>query len=572
MQRRLLVLALSLSPVALAAQGPREFGAARFEVPAGFTADATPTRLTYSRIRGQELCMIVVYGAEQAPPGLNDAFNNAWSTVFQPNMYRRRDAPVVSVATSPAGYRHATGEGNLEAQAGGRYYAHLYVFPVGGRTQTVVWMGNTQQALDGCKREWDAFFASLRFPSVSATADAPAPVDVPSVPGTPQKFDNMEFAPPSGWSVTRAGDAMMLRPPRGNPDEYLEVALLTGHRLTTGLPNEFAATWQELRGKLGMELMRSVNGGSYDLGETLRTYAGWEYLRGTGAMRPANGLQHDIDLYLIRAGDRVERVAVIARSLRDRSGVLYTSANKPAWNAALRTFLAGLRFANQPTTPATSARLGQGPIGGVWNGIGMSFSEFKTEFAIFFDNGMAYFGPKFSIDGLYAINPAAEQLRSPRYWGTYTFANGQGTLTMLYGSIPLRSSGSALVLTTNRTDHRYIRRSMPADPRLSGTYCLVPGALARSTDSPQSGPCIAFTAAGRFEENGAVKVLEHEVYVYDETPASGAGRYEIRDFTLVLRYDSGREVRIAFPGFLEAPSQSAPQLVLGFNEDVLKRR
>lgn len=63
-----------------------------------------------------------------------------------------------------------------------------------------------------------------------------------------------------------------------------------------------------------------------------------------------------------------------------------------------------------------------------------------------------------------------------------------------------------------------------------------------------SGARIAFTAAGRFEDEGALRQaatpipLKHagsKELFWPTPPAKGAGTYEIRDFTLLLRYDDG---------------------------------
>jgi hypothetical protein len=315
--------------------------------------------------------------------------------------------------------------------------------------------------------------------------------------------------------------------------------------------------WTEIRALLGAELLRSVNGGAFDQSEPRRSFNGWEFVLADGAMRLAGG-QHQVELYLIRVGTRAERVAVVSRDFRESSGLMVSTSRALVWNRAVRGFLASLRFDGVTATPVEPAGLKPGPIVGVWKGIAMSFGSLKTHHAIFFDNGTAYFGPSFPTSGLAGIDAAAEQLAAARYWGRWTMSGGQGVLTMPYGTVPLRLDPSALVMTTNRTPHRFIRLN-PLPERLDGTWCL-PG-----------GACLTFTAAGTFVDRGAGRRLEHGTYPFPETPLSGEGNYRIVDHTLVLQYRGGPEVRLAAPGSIDPIRGSPASLTLSFNEDVLQR-
>ncbi len=134
---------------------------------------------------------------------------------------------------------------------------------------------------------------------------------------------------------------------------------------------------------------------------------------------------------------------------------------------------------------------------------------------------------------------------------------------MPYGPIPLRLDGNVLVLTTNKTPHRFVRSLPHATGRLNGRYCL-----------PSGDGCLTLTEDGGFRDEGAVRIVGHEVYPYPLSPARGQGKYQIRDYTLVLRYDNGPEVRVAFPGFLDraaAQSPSPDAITLSFNMDTLRR-
>jgi len=243
------------------------------------------------------------------------------------------------------------------------------------------------------------------------------------------------------------------------------------------------------------------------------------------------------------------------------------------WDA----FVAGLRFpryqaqvaapapASTPTrdttAPAPIVSGGvAGGIVGVWSGAAMSSGDLKVHHAVFFANGAAYFGPSFPLRGLLDIDIAAERSVAARYWGTYTFGGGAGVLTMPYGAIPMRGlERGALELTTNRTAHKYFRTVMPDTATIAGNWCLSGGECLR----------LVGRGTGRFEDGGAVRVLEHSTSPSPQSPARGVGAYVLRDNTLVLRYDGGKEMRIAVPGVASGSSQ---ELVLSFNLDVLTRR
>jgi hypothetical protein len=340
--------------------------------------------------------------------------------------------------------------------------------------------------------------------------------------------------------------------------ERVQVLLLAGRRSATPLAAELESGWAEVRSVLGAEPMLTVNRVPFDVEQPGRSLRGTEYQRATGGMRRADGV-YSVELYVFRAGERAERAAVISRDFRDNA-VMVTSRNNPSYSRAIRELLFGMTFATDPGREPTPPGLTPGGIVGVWAGLSMSTGRIETNFAIFFDNGLAYFGPKFPAQGLLEIDPVVEQPTQVRSWGTYSMTADAGVLAMPYGTIPLHRSGTALELTTNRTVHRFVRLAMP-EGALEGTWCL------------SGGQCLRLTSAGRFEENGAVRVLEHSTYAFPSTPAGGQGRYTLRAHTLILTYDAGAAVRLGFAGL--PPDRRAPspaEIRLGFEADMLIRR
>jgi hypothetical protein len=299
--------------------------------------------------------------------------------------------------------------------------------------------------------------------------------------------------------------------------------------------------------------MRTVNGGPYDLDEPGRSLRGWEYLHGAGGMITDNGRRRwDVDLYLIRAGDRLERVLVVSSEFRVNLMTLHADQN-PIHERAIRKFVFTLGFASQPTRPAAPATLTRA-TSGVWGGSSMSFGQYKATFAILFDNGTAFFGPGLPTRGLDGIDPAIEQPRAARYWGTYTMTGGTGEIRVPPGPIPMRIVGTVLEVNPLGTVHRFARIAPPDARQIEGTWCLKDGA------------CLQLGPSGRFRDNGAVRVLEHSTYDYPESPAGGEGTYQVRDYTLILRYTNGQEFRLICLGLVGA------ELWMSFNLDALTKR
>ena len=151
----------------------------------------------------------------------------------------------------------------------------------------------------------------------------------------------------------------------------------------------------------------------------------------------------------------------------------------------------------------------------------------------------------------------------PRYWGTFSFDAGKGLMKLIYQEVPLRAAADVLVLTTLKTDHKYVKLAPPDGARFDGTW-----AFEGEPGRPKA--AITFTPGGRFRDSGAVNVLNHG---YPLTEAPGDGTYEVRRYTLLLHFEDGREYRIAFPGLGYEKGNLRPQrLTLSFNEDALIRQ
>jgi hypothetical protein len=358
--------------------------------------------------------------------------------------------------------------------------------------------------------------------------------------------------------VERLPEAVRLTPADTQPFESLYVYLIPGGPTAGSLAQELARAWADLVATLGGQPMRSVNGGTFDADEPGRSDFGWEYQRARGGFR-AGGGGYAMDLYLIHTGDRTEQVLAVAGEFLEGGLTTMNPLQNPRYERAVREMVYSLRFANLPQIDHALPGLRGGGIAGVWAGLSMSFGALKPHVAALFDDGTAFFGPNPPARGLSQVDPAVERPSYPRYWGRYDFQGGSGVLRMPYGTVTMRTDGATLVLTVNGTEHRFARSTSPPTSAFEGTWCL------------RGGQCLRLLAGGRFEDRGAVRAAEHAVYAVPESPTGGRGTFEVRDHTLVLRYEGGPEVRVAILTVPTADPANPREILLGFHLELLNR-
>ncbi len=454
-----------------------------------------------------------------------------------------------------AGLTYSAGESAVTDGSGNRFHARLAVFPSGPeRVQSFVFIASDRAAMDGCEAEWMAFLGTIQ--PQAAVAPAPPP---PKGPERPGEFQNFRYTIPAGWVENRQTGFVSLSPARLQGPEQLAIVLLPS-RPVGPWERELPSVWQEILALNRAQPMRNVSGQAFDAEAPRRTAAGWDYVTANGGIMVGNQV-YSVRPYLFRVRDRVERAYVMAADFR-ADLVMTNAMSSPRWEPEIYRFLFTLRFGDAAAAPGRGPALAEGPaIAGVWGGAAMSFGSIKPHFAIFFADGAAYFGPRFPTHGLVDIDPAIERERSPRDWGSWTLSGPAGILRMPYGEIPIRVEGASLVLTTSNTPHRYVRFAVPPPAALAGTWCL------------SDGECVRLHPDGRFQDQGALRVMEHATYPFPLTPTAGQGRYAVSRHSITFRFDDGGEFRLAAPGIPAGTGSGPPaQLWLSFNLDVVTRR
>ena len=286
-------------------------------------------------------------------------------------------------------------------------------------------------------------------------------------------------------------------------------------------------------------------------------------------------------MFLIKIKGRFEQIAIIKSRNNCGLGRYYPSERLKYYND-IENFLFSLQFADwKEPVVKTGIANGDG-INGVWQGISMSVgmskpgaelgAELKVKQLIFFSNGQAFFGNNFPAEGLDGLNTWVRAENFRRDWGTYSFSNGKGVLKLPYADIPLRMENDKLVITTNKTDHGFIKTNSVDGARFNGVYAL----SSKNVAGEETGitPLISFAADGKFTDNGALKILNHEyVDCLNAAKEPGTGAYEVKKFSVIFNYTDGRKIKIAFIGAdYDKINLSPATLTLSFNEDVLKKQ
>jgi hypothetical protein len=241
-----------------------------------------------------------------------------------------------------------------------------------------------------------------------------------------------------------------------------------------------------------------------------------------------------------------------------------------------------------PSSPATVPAAASGPstgadaLRGMWQGLGTTktttgvtnaagtgyasistSSSLKLSRIVFFPDGN-FCGviPQVGFDGL-DLN--AERAKEPYYWGTYTFSDGKGNITIHGTNYPFELRGNKVYYGGMEFMWHY----PSADGRtFAGTFTAEkdPGRY----KGPE--PTLTFTLDGRFTDNGAIYWMRHvRGYTEDQSDKLlGSGTYSIRNYTMIFKYDDGRQIKLAFVDMSGTDPKNPAQV--RFNVMILDRK
>jgi hypothetical protein len=531
------------------------FDIIHYTPPKDFKKDSKQGVVTYTHSNPTKgtFCMIAIYA------------NNEWrNLVVTP--YKAEPNPKTETQTNADGWKVVAGVATIKS-GGNSFYVLLTVFSGFGKKVTVLADLNDRTYTT----QIDALMENMKLDKTTSVTNASNVQN-----GLPGRFGSMNYRTPGGWEEKQYPTAVVFTPADLPAGEHLVIQLLPPLNFSGSTDDAFKQSYDETCILLNATKMYMAGNGNYSKKQSGRSFKGWEYILGSGAIQVDNGKpnkdEYGLDLFVVKINDRFERVAIVKS--RNSCGMSrYYPSDRLKYADGIEQFLFSLQFSDWKEPLLKTGSFHGDGIVGLWLGVSydpttLLLKTFHQDafYPIFLSNGQAYFGPKLPVEGLYEFNAWIAAERQGRYWGTYSFNNGKGVLKMPYADISLRIENNRLIIRNVNEDYAFSRLSPVDGATFNGTYALseVNGKI----------PSVSFTSDGRFTDNGALKVLYHEyVDCINEALIKGSGTYEVKDYTLIFNYTDGRKIKIAFMGEGYNKTNPGPAtLTLNLNEDALKKQ
>jgi hypothetical protein len=370
-----------------------------------------------------------------------------------------------------------------------------------------------------------------------------------------QSFDIVSFEPLAGWNAVRDRDHVTFTLIDNAARAYVMLAVYNSAPAAGDAERDFAAEWQEL-------VAKSFVAGAAPPTVAGHTRGGLRYREGSAQVKQGNGQTAFVKLLAFSAGRRRFSVMLVATS----------QAAMEKQQAATQSFVDSLALAGQdaastsavaPNVPANAAahghtneagaapRPGNG-LSGVWMGFKQLYGEAPSpRWYTFYDDGQIF--EDIPRAGFTGFSREASQADSHQhaYWGTYNFSSGAGIITkpgVRYPEKMLDEGAGKL-----KIDSGHFYRCHPVDGlRLQGAWTSLANPNDPDLDRWPMGqrPVFRFNSDGKFTDEGVFATFLKSGDPRQD--AAGSGAYEIRDFTLVLRFADGRVKQLAITGMLSA--------------------
>jgi len=546
------------------------FDIATYTPPKDFKKDNKPGVVNYSKVNAATggFCVIAIFASNVSTGDANKDFEKEWKELAV-KPYKAQSNPKTETKTTPEGWKLTSAVAPVTVD-GNNLYVILSVVTGFGKCLSIRTMLNDESFA----AQVDALFASMQLDKAKSPNMNNDNAGKPPTNSSAGKFGSMVYTAPAGWSHQVFQDGVVFKPLDLPANEHLAMQIMKPLVFAGSLEEALAKSYDEAAAMYNSTKMHYAGGAEYQKMDAKKSFKGWQYIQGQGGVQVENGTPYKtelgLDLFVIKINNRFERIAVL-KSRNNCNLSRYYPTDRVSYQNAIHNFLFSLQFTDGPEPLLPPGTIERNGIIGVWQGISLQTSassgiRYNVFSPIFLTNGQAYFGPKFPTGGLDGLDTRIPPELYRRDWGTYTFKDGRGILKMPYGEIPLRLEGNKLVITPNKTDHRFFQLPSVDGARFNGTYVM--------SEAYGKIPTITFTSDGKFTDNGAVRVLYHEyVDCVNEALAPGSGTYEVKNYTIHFNYSDGRKIKIAFLGTgYDKTNPSPATLEMSYDYTPLKKK
>jgi len=368
-----------------------------------------------------------------------------------------------------------------------------------------------------------------------------------------QTFDAVSFTPPPGWAAAQDRDHVMFTFIDSAARTYVMLAVYNSTPGSSDAEKDFSSEWNEVVGK-------SFSAGSAPRSMAGQSRAGLKFREGSAQVRQQNG-----ELAYVRL--------LVFPAERRRFSVMLVATNEKALEARqpmVQSFLESLRLASpsaaaarpgEPVGGSAAPRSGSG-ITGVWMGFKTYTGDYEPHprWYTFYDDGQVF--EDIPRSGFAGFNREASKTDSGQksYWGRYTFASGAGSIAKPGVNYPetLQSEGADRL----KIDSFHFYRCQEVNGlRLQGAWTSLANPNDPALDRFPVGqrPVFRFTSDGKFSDEGVFATFLKTGDPRQD--AAGIGSYEVRDFTLILRFSDGRVKQLAITAMLGANAAASNDML-----------
>lgn len=383
-----------------------------------------------------------------------------------------------------------------------------------------------------------------------------------------QTLDIASFTPPAGWTASQAQDHIVFTYIDQAAGHYVMLAVYDSTARSGDGERDFASEWKNVVVKSFSEVGVPRSAGNH-------TQSGLEFREGSAGVSK-NGAGSYVRLMVFPADKRMFSVLAVASNQGVFEGKL----------SVVRSFLDSVKISAHPpaSSPGSAAGGGNnssaaagapraaGGITGVWLGFKANYPSYepRPRWYVYFEDGTVF--EDLPRSGLAGFNREVSRSDAGQknYWGRYSASENSGAITKPGVRYPEKIE----VETSGRMklDGLVFNRCRTVDGlRLQGAWTSYANPNDPALDRLPRGnaPIFHFTSDGKFIDDGVLAAFLHGG---EGSDAAGAGVYEIRDFTLLLRYSDGRSRQFAFSGLCPADAFTSNDLIFIGRSEFRKRK